>query len=99
MPAQLRDHPQPWGHSLVLPRSASSTSDTGDMEFWVTYYPEKTEAKMNFGWSYFRSDPPGRALGLSLCSGGSLGVAPGLEGARTLPSASPVPLWGHQGRG
>lgn len=29
-----------------------------------------------------------------------MGVAPGLEGARTLPSASPVSLWpwGHQGR-
>lgn len=67
VPGQLSAHPQPWGHSLVLPTTASSSFDIGDMEFWVTYYPEKTEAKVTFGWSYFRSGPLGRALGPSLC--------------------------------
>lgn len=53
----------PW--SGDMPRNGSSSFDLGDVEFWVTYYPEKTEAKVNFGWRCLRSgvlaglwDPP-----------------------------------------
>lgn len=92
VPAQPAAHPQPWGHPLV-------SFDIGDAEFWVTYYPEKT--KVNFGWRYFRSGSSGRALGPSLCSGGTLGVALGLEDPAQCPSGCGViragtEMWDHK---
>lgn len=92
VPAQPTAHPQPWGHPLV-------SFDIGDAEFWVTYYPEKT--KVNFGWRYFRSGSSGRALGPSLCSGGTLGVVPGLEDPAQCPSGcgvirAGIEMWDHK---
>lgn len=84
VPAQLSAHPQPWGHSLVLPRTASSSSDIGDVEFWVTYYPGKTEAKVNFGWKHFTS-------GLSCQGSGTLPVLRREFGCWSWP-AGPCPV-------
>lgn len=60
--------PQPRGHSLVLPLTASSSFDIGDVGFGVNYYPEKAEANVTSSWSCFSSGPPRTALGPSLPS-------------------------------
>lgn len=37
---------QPWGHSLVLPLTPSSSSDIGDVGLGVNYYRGNAEAKV-----------------------------------------------------
>lgn len=101
VPSSLRPSacPQPWGHSLVLPLTASTSFDVGD---GVNYYPGKAEAKVTSSWSCCSSGPPGTALGqsslspppsrkvqCSSCPGAAHGTCAS-HGARTLPSVSPV---------
>lgn len=62
---RLSARPQPQGHSLVLPLTASSSFDLADVGFGVNYYPEKTEAKVTSSWRCFSSSPLGMALGPS----------------------------------